>query len=213
MAAQRYGRLIGQRALQYTILGATAAGATAIGALLMAVSQLLPSPLVGVLVGAVIIVAGFCVSEWLAVRWSVTLECVVIENARVGASLDRSAGLVRGAWWRVFGYTLLLGLMVSFAVSLVATPVVFFTSLPGYARVLGDLLHGSAGSADFPVLVRSLLSGMGGGLAVLMYIEGLFSAFVVPVFMTLLFLELRRRADAPDPRAVPAAPPEPQAAP
>jgi hypothetical protein len=161
--------------------------------------------LVPVLIGILLAVGASIVVTWFSVRWSVTLEAVVIEDVKIEASLDRSSLLVHGAWWRVFGYTILLSLMVSFAVSLIATPLVFFATIRSYARFLSGLLSGSDTTEDLPALLQSLFSGMGGRFAILMYVQSLFAVVVSPVFMTLLFLGLRDRTDQP-PSAAPLLP-------
>ncbi len=206
--SRRYGRLIGQRALLWTILGVTLTVPTVIGGVVLGVT-VGASGEPGAIIGgtaalAACFVAAAVIGTWLSIRWSLTLESIVIEGARIEASLDRSAQLVRGAWWRVFGYTLLLSLMMSFAISLVATPIVFFSSLGLYGRFLQDALSGGGGEEDYLSLMRSVLAGLGSRLAILVYLQNLFAAFVVPVFMSLLFFELRKRTDAP--AAAPAAP-------
>ncbi len=215
----RYGRLIGQRALQYTILGVAGGSASFVLGAAIGLGRVLPSPLLPVLVGVLLFVGAAVVVTWFSVRWSVTLEAVVIENVKIEESLDRSSLLVRGAWWRVFGYTILLGLMVSFAVSLVATPLVFFATIRSYARFLSGLLSGSDSWEDMPALLKSLFSGMGARFAILLYLQSIFAVVVTPVFMTLLFLGLRERTDQPGaeepalPPVLPDAPADPQAAP
>jgi hypothetical protein len=199
----RYGRLIGQRALLWTILGVTFVVPNVVGAVVLGVTTGLNglggTTLAGVLAFAAGIVVGTVLLIWLWIRWSLGLEAIVIENARIEQSLDRSADLVRGAWWRVLGYTLLISLMVSFAISLIATPIVFFASIRLYAGFLRDLASGTEGGEDLTSLGRSVLSGIGSRLGLLVYLQSLCGAFVLPVFMTHLFLELRKRTDAPGP--------------
>lgn len=47
------------------------------------------------------------VATWLAVRFSLAPAAAVFEDLRPVAALRRSAALVKGSWWRVFGVTLL----------------------------------------------------------------------------------------------------------
>ena len=211
----RFGRLIGQRALQYAILGVTAGVAAFVLGATIGAGRLFDTPLVPVLIGVLLALGAAGVVTWFSVRWSVTLEAVVIEDVKIEESLDRSSFLVQGAWWRVFGFVILLSLMVSFAVSLVATPLVFFATIRSYARFLSGLLNGSDSTEDLPALLQSLFSGMGARLAILMYLQSIFAVLVTPVFMTLLFLGLRDRTDLPT-RAIDSAtgdPAGPQASP
>ncbi len=46
------------------------------------------------------------------VYWIFASLFLVIENRRIGECLDASKQLVKGKWWRVFGYYLLLGIIV-----------------------------------------------------------------------------------------------------
>ncbi len=50
---------------------------------------------------------------WLATRWYFGLQAAVVEGARGRAALRRSAELVDGSWWRVFGITLLVGIVTA----------------------------------------------------------------------------------------------------
>jgi hypothetical protein len=206
-----YGRLIGQRALQYAILGVAFGAAMALGAAALAIGTAAGAELFGVLGIVVFTLAGVCVTYLFAIRWSLTLESIVLEDRRIDASLDRSTELVRGAWWRICGFMLLVSMMVSFGVSLIATPLVFFATIRRYVELVGGLLQGADSSQDMMSLMRSLFSGLAPSLAILTYVQSLLSTFVVPVFMTLLFLELRRRTDAPDPAEAAVAPESPAA--
>jgi hypothetical protein len=193
----RFGKLIGQRALQYAILGVTTGAAAFLLGAIVGFGRVLDAQLVPVLFGVLLAIGAAVLVTWFSVRWSVTLEAVVIEDVKIEESLDRSSLLVRDSWWRVFGYTILLGLMVSFAVSLIATPLVFFATIRSYARFLSRLLSGPDTTEDLPALLKSLFSGMGGRFAILMYLQSVFAVVVTPVFMTLLFLGLRDRTDQP----------------
>ncbi len=49
---------------------------------------------------------------YLAVRWGLQAQAVMIDRRENWAALDESAGLVRGQWWRVLGITLVVSLIV-----------------------------------------------------------------------------------------------------
>jgi hypothetical protein len=192
----RFGRLIGQRALQWTILGVTIGAGSFIAGALLGLGAAHEIGALPTIAGVLVVLGAYGVTVWFGVRWSLTLETVVVEEGKAEASLDRSSRLVQGAWWRVLGYTLLLGLMVSFAVSLVATPLVFFATIRIYAQFLSGLLSGNGDAEGFTASLTGLFAGMGVRFALLLYVQSLFNALVVPVFMTLLFLGLRERTDA-----------------
>jgi Membrane domain of glycerophosphoryl diester phosphodiesterase len=67
----------------------------------------IPSLLGGVFAAAALIAivdltaVGALLGTWLAVRWSLLPQVIVLEDASARAALRRSARLVRGSWWRV----------------------------------------------------------------------------------------------------------------
>jgi hypothetical protein len=196
---RRFGaRLVGQRALQGLLYAAVFA-ATVIAAVigLAAAGGFRDgSAFAG---GAVALflafyLAGMAAWVWLWARYSFTLEAVVIDGARAGQSFGLSASLVRHGWWRVFGTRLLFALMLGFAASLVATPIVFFATIKAYARWLAGMLEGGADTDSLLEMIRTMGSGLPLRLAVLVSLSGLLNAFFTPVFMTLLYLERKRRA-------------------
>jgi hypothetical protein len=138
-------------------------------------------------------------------RYSFTLEAVVIDGARAGQSFGLSASLVRRDWWRVFGTRLLFALMIGFAASLVATPIVYFATIKAYARYLAGMVEGGTDTDSLLEMIRTMGSGLPLRLAILVSLSGLLNAFFAPVFMTLLYLDRKRRASAAS-AADPAAP-------
>jgi hypothetical protein len=152
-------------------------------------------------------VVGIAAWVWLWIRFSLTLESVVIDGARAGQSFGLSASLVRGSWWRVFGYRLLFALMLGFAASLVATPIVFFATIRAYGRYLAEMVRGTADAGSFADMLRAMGSGLPVRLAVYLYLQSLLNACFAPVFMTLLYFEMKRRKSE---AAAPATPTDPQ---
>jgi hypothetical protein len=131
---------------------------------------------------------------WLWVRFSLTLESVVIDGARALQSFGLSTSLVRGSWWRVFGWRFLFVLMLGFAASLFATPIVFFTTIRAYARYLSEMVQGTADAGSLADMVRAMGTGLPVRLAVYLYLQSLLNAFFVPVFMALLYVAMKQRA-------------------
>jgi len=206
----KYAQLLGQRVLQMIIVSITLSAVVLIVSL--AIGALLAIKLTGlaILAGILFSLAGLAVVIWLSVSYRVTLESLVIDGTRIEQSLDHSLALVRPRWWRVFGYTLLFGLMVSFASSLIGTPIMFFATIRQFIHALEALVRESSGPRSFNQVFLRLMAGLGRRLGILQYVQGLISAFVTPVFMTLLFLELKK-PPAPQPAA--AGLPESQIAP
>jgi hypothetical protein len=201
---KKYGRLIGQRSLQLMILSVTFGAAAFVAGAAAAVAAAAHAALLAILLGGLLCCAGLALATWLSVRFAVTLESMVIDGAKVEESFDRSTSVVRGNWWRVFGYTLLFGLMVSFASSLIATPIVIFSGLRRYAELIEALLRGTSGTHGGNTFLLSLFAGMGKRMGLFQYVHSLLGSFVTPVFMTLLFLELKNRHESGSVPPVPA---------
>ncbi|MFD4609507.1 MULTISPECIES: hypothetical protein [unclassified Streptomyces] len=76
--------------------------------------------------GIVLAVAGglaACVPAlWLAVRFSLASPALMLEKQGIGKSMSRSAKLIRGSWWRVFGIQLLAGLIAGIVSAIIAIP-------------------------------------------------------------------------------------------
>ena len=199
-----YLRLLGQRVLQMIILSVTLGGVALISSVAIGILAVFKLKVVAILAGVVLGLAGIGVFVWLYVRYTVTLESLVIDGVGIDQSFDRSMELVKHRWWRVFGYTLLFGLMISFATSLIATPIVFFSTIRQFMHALENALSENPSQKDFNAVFMEILSGLGRRLGILQYIKGLIVSFVTPVFMTLLFLELKKQpALSPLPQAVP----------
>ncbi|MDX3232850.1 glycerophosphoryl diester phosphodiesterase membrane domain-containing protein [Streptomyces sp. ME19-01-6] len=125
---------------------------------------------------------------WLWIRYSLAAPALMLEKRGLGAAMRRSAKLVRGAWWRVFGIQL-LALLIAFVVSAV---VEIPTSLLGMA-VGGDnamdWLSGESVSVSWTFLV---VIGIGGVIA---------STITLPIsagVAALLYVDQRIRREALD---------------
>jgi hypothetical protein len=191
---KKYAPLLGQRVLQMVILSITFFAAMFVAGIFVGIAAALQLTVLAILLGIILGLAGFALVIWLSVRYRVTLESLVIDGTGIEQSIDASMALVRRRWWRVFGYTLLFGLMVSFASSLIATPIMFFSTIRQFIHALEGILRDTSGSQSFNAVFLRLLAGLGRRLGILQYIQSLIACFVTPVFMTLLFLELKKPA-------------------
>ncbi|TDU80201.1 hypothetical protein [Streptomyces sp. KS 21] len=76
------------------------------------------------------------VMVWLSTRFALAPAVVVLEGARPVTALRRSAKLVRGEWWRIFGITMLGGLIaaaVSYLIQLPFNIIGMFGVIPAAA--------------------------------------------------------------------------------
>lgn len=116
---------------------------------------------------------------FLYVRWQLAPQAIVLEGRRAGAGLARSAGITRGAWWRLAGLLIVVGILRLFA-----------AAVPGG---LGLLISGFTSSED--------LLGGGAGVVLLAIIASLVDIAVVPITQTantLFFTDLRLRREGFD---------------
>lgn len=207
VATEKYLKLLVQRIVQMAIISITFGGVTLVVSVAVGVAAALKAEIAAVLFGVVLGLAGIALVIWISIRYAVTLESLVIDGTGVNQSFDHSMALVRHRWWRVFGYILLFGLMVSFASSLIATPIMFFSTIRQFMQVLQELLRGSSRSESFNTMFLKLFTGLSRRLGILQYVQSLLGAFVTPVFMTLLFLELKK-PPAPEKEELPLPSPE-----
>ncbi|MFI7415503.1 glycerophosphoryl diester phosphodiesterase membrane domain-containing protein [Streptomyces sp. NPDC049627] len=118
--------------------------------LLMAFGLLVAGAVPGILVaasgsgdgGAALAVLGMfgtgIVALWLWFRFSLASPALMLEKQGIFKALSRSAKLVRGSWWRVFGIQLLATIIANIVAAIVVIPFTF----------LGGALSGE-GAASF----------------------------------------------------------------
>jgi hypothetical protein len=119
------------------------------------------------------------VAIWLMVRFSLASPALMLEKQSIGKSLSRSAKLVRGSWWRVFGIQLLATIIANIVASIIVIPFAFLA-----AAVSGDgatgFLNSAAGDLGWTFLIVSGVGAVIGsmltfpitaGVAVLLYID------------------------------------------
>ncbi|WP_435969782.1 hypothetical protein [Streptomyces sp. Qhu_M48] len=166
------------------LLAALSAGVVLVG--------LLPGLLIGGSAGVALTLLGglgsLVAAVWLMIRFSLASPALMLERRGVIQSLKRSAKLVQGAWWRIFGITLLTQLLIFVFAMIIAIP---FTIL-GIA-VDGDgfsgLLEGSSTTFGWSFLI---ITGIGGVIT---------SAITYPIsagVTVLLYVDQRIRREALD---------------
>jgi hypothetical protein len=113
---------------------------------------------VAVLISAAGVILGFVAfilpGIYLAVRWYFAPQAVVVDNRRGVQALERSAELVRGQWWRVFGVLLLVLLTVGIAQSALQAP---FTVLAKSADSSAVWLLGTMVATAFTAPLEALM--------------------------------------------------------
>ena len=101
---------------------------------------------------AILVIPFFALIAYL-VYWSVAVPAVIVEASKPVAALKRSFSLVRGSWWRVFGITLVVTLVLVGLGLIIALPFALAPRVD--APVLGDVF-GLLGSIGVAVAVSPL---------------------------------------------------------
>ncbi|MFJ7182150.1 glycerophosphoryl diester phosphodiesterase membrane domain-containing protein [Streptomyces massasporeus] len=125
------------------------------------------------------IIGAGIVALWLAIRFSLASPALMLEKQGIKKAMSRSAKLVQGTWWRIFGIQLLATLIASVVASIIVIP---FTLLA--AALSGDGLTGwlntGVGSLGWSFLIISGIGSVIGsmitfpitaGVTVLLYID------------------------------------------
>ncbi|MGX1884032.1 DUF7847 domain-containing protein [Streptomyces sp. NPDC055287] len=91
--------------------------------------------------GFVVMLACIPVAVWIWVMFSLAPAAVVFESQGPVAALRRSARLVKGSWWRIFGISMLAWLMAMIAGYIIQFPftiIGMMSSMPGMAQAGPD---------------------------------------------------------------------------
>jgi hypothetical protein len=132
--------------------------------------------------------AGTGVAIWLWVRFSLAAPALMLEKQGIISALRRSAKLVRGAWWRVFGIQLLSIVMVFLVAAIVEVPTSAVAMAFGGDSAI-DYLSGESVSVGWAFLI---VVGIGGVIS---------SAITFPIsagVTALLYMDQRIRREALD---------------
>jgi hypothetical protein len=117
---------------------------------------------VAVIIGAAGVILGFIAfilpGIWLAVRWYFAPQAVVVDGRRGVGALERSAELVSGAWWRVFGVVIFATIAVGIPGTLIQLPFnALADSADSSAVALAGQVVASALTTPFEALLLTLL--------------------------------------------------------
>ncbi|MGW0119519.1 glycerophosphoryl diester phosphodiesterase membrane domain-containing protein [Streptomyces sp. NPDC003327] len=153
---------------------------------------LLPGLLLGGVGGAALVFLGglgaLVVVVWLMIRFSLASPALMLERQGVVPSLKRSAKLVQGSWWRIFGIILLTQLLIFVFTMIILIPFsAIGIALDGEG--FSGIVSGSTNEFGWPFLVAT---GIGGVIA---------SAVTYPIsagVTVLLYVDQRIRREALD---------------
>jgi hypothetical protein len=109
--------------------------------------------------------AALVLTIWLSTMLSLVTPVVVLENERPVRALARSWRLVRRSFWRVFGITLLAGIIVAVAGGILQLPFTFF------GAVLGSGIGGTVILVIGTIAAGTVTRPITAGVTVLLYVD------------------------------------------
>ncbi|MFJ3904030.1 hypothetical protein [Streptomyces sp. NPDC090025] len=124
-------------------------------------------------------VCAFAAVMWMTISFSLASPALMLERQGVVKAMKRSAKLVQGSWWRIFGITLLTQVLIFLVQMVVAIPFLGI-ALAASGEGLGDLASGNVPDTTWTFLI---ITGIGGvvtsavtypfsaGVSVLLYID------------------------------------------
>ncbi len=146
-------------------------------------------PIVGVFVTLLLFPLGF----WLAIRWIFMSQAIVWEDADVLQSFSRSAYLVDGFWWRIFGLFILFSIASQMALSIILTPVSFIAMggfMASYFALLVDM--GPDATPD-PAMIQDMISSIGIGMVIFVMLSILLTSIVETAYQVVIYFDTRAR--------------------
>jgi hypothetical protein len=137
-------------------------------ALIVVILAVAKITVVAVLVGVVGFFGAFIVTVWISIRLSLAVPAIVLEGAGPVTALKRSWQLVQGSWWRIFGITLLGGIVVAIIAAILQIPFAIVETLVGGSSGLGSIFNHSAtsvASVAGPSLLAIIIGAIGSIIA------------------------------------------------
>ncbi|WP_328889633.1 DUF7847 domain-containing protein [Streptomyces sp. NBC_00316] len=126
-------------------------------------------------------------ATWLWVKFALAPAAVVFERQRPVAALRRSAQLVRGDWWRIFGISLLAFVMAAVASYFIQLP---FSIFGMFSSMVGT---SNLGSDPSPAAVVAAMSGYLVTMLLGQLVGQLVSATFPQLVIGLLYVDRRMR--------------------
>ncbi|HWC34936.1 MAG TPA: glycerophosphoryl diester phosphodiesterase membrane domain-containing protein [Mycobacteriales bacterium] len=144
-----------------------------------------PAETLGAVLAVIGGIGGVVLAFYLEVSLAFTTQVVMLEKQPVRTALRRSRALVKGSWWRIFGITLLAGIIAQVVAAVVGFPF----SLAGAIHSFSSFSDSQSVNFSFTDL---LLTGIGGLLGAT--ISRPFAAGVT----ALVYIDQRMRREALD---------------
>ncbi|MFF4419214.1 hypothetical protein ACFY04_00235 [Streptomyces sp. NPDC001549] len=191
-ALRRTPAVLGALALTGLIAGAPVFAALAVGIPLVIASASGgdPSPEVVLLLPALVLLAA-PVAVWLATRLGLAPAVAVMEEVGPVTALRRSAALVKGDWWRIFGITL-VGSVIAMGVSYLIQMPFQFIGMFGMLPIMAEGGEGTGGPSTGMIVALVL------GFSFILLGSGVSQMFQIAytqLFSSLLYVDQRIRRE------------------
>ncbi|MFI6205390.1 glycerophosphoryl diester phosphodiesterase membrane domain-containing protein [Streptomyces sp. NPDC051041] len=118
------------------------------------------------------------VALWLMIRFSLSSPALMLEKQGITKAMGRSAKLVRGSWWRVFGIQLLAMIIANVLASIIVIPFTFLAAalsgdgVAGFLDGSGDLGWAFLVVSGIGSVIGSMITfPVSAGVTVLLYID------------------------------------------
>jgi len=146
----------------------------------------------GVVLMMILFFSIFGVIMYCAVRWFLTTQVIVWEDSKIMNSFSRSAALVSNHWWRSLGIIILFSLLLSFAESLITTPMMFITMWKSLGAYFQEVGVSGAEHID-PEVVGKMMSSLGFTVGVAILFSSIFRLLIEPAYRSVMYFDLRAR--------------------
>ncbi len=134
---------------------------------------------VGIALTVLGVICAGVLALWLMIRFSLASPTLMLEKQGIVKAMSRSAKLVRGSWWRVFGIQLLATIIANVVASIIVIPFTFLASALSGDGATG-FLNTAGGDLGWTFLIVSGIGSVIGamitfpitaGVTVLLYID------------------------------------------
>ncbi|MCX5153267.1 glycerophosphoryl diester phosphodiesterase membrane domain-containing protein [Streptomyces sp. NPDC054949] len=115
---------------------------------------------------------------WLGVALSLASPALMLEKSTVSKAIARSWKLVKGSWWRIFGITLLTGIITAIITGIIYYPLSMI-GVFGFGNGLDSVMDGSASSSwgflifggVALIIAQTITMPIQAGVTVLLYVD------------------------------------------
>jgi len=134
-----------------------------------------------------------CFIIWFSYRVFFSNYSIIYEDLGIIKGIKKSFSLVKGNFWRVFGITLLIGMVISLVIGTVSGPIIFISILPAYVKMLTSIMKLTATSTESIIEFYKSFSSIGIGLGISVFISSVGTYILLPILNSLFYIDLKVR--------------------